>query len=83
MFATEIINPKGKIIKRYKDEDVKTPLECLVQLNVKGLVTLKEGVTLDALQARAKSKTDLAAAQEMQRAKSELFASFVKPKRRA
>ena len=83
MFATEIISPKGKIIKRYKHEDVKTPLECLVQLCEKGLATLKQGITLDALQARAKSKTDLAAAQEMQRAKSELFASFVKPKRRA
>lgn len=83
MFATEIISPKGKIIKRYKDEDVKTPLECLVQLSAKGLVTLKEGITPDALQAQAKSKTDLAAAQEMQRAKSELFASFQKQKRRA
>lgn len=83
MFATEIISPKGKIVKRYKGEDVKTPLECLVQLGAKGLVTLKQGITLEALQAQAKSKTDLAAAQEMQRAKSELFTSFVKPKRRA
>ena len=83
MVATEIISPKGKIIKRYKDEDVKTPLECLVQLKAKGWVTLKKGITLEALQALAKSKTDLAAAQEMQRAKSELFESFVKPKRRA
>jgi len=83
MFATEVISPKGKIIKRYKHEDVKTPLECLVQLNVNGFVTLKEDITLDALQAQAKSKTDLAAAQEMQRAKSELFASFLKQKRRA
>jgi len=83
MFATEIISPEGKIIKRYKHEEVKTPLECLAQLCEKGLVTLKQGATLEALQAQARSKTDLAAAQEMQRAKSELFASFVKPKRRA
>ena len=83
MFATETISPKGKIIKRYKHEEVKTPLECLAQLCEKGLVTLKQGTTLKALQVLAKSKTDLAAAQEMQRAKSELFASFVKPKRRA
>ena len=27
MFATEILSPKGKIIKRYKHEEVKTPLE--------------------------------------------------------
>ena len=83
MFATETISPKGKIIKRYKHEEVKTPLECLAQLCGKGLATLKQNTTLEALQAQAASKTDLAAAQEMQRAKSELFASFVKPKRRA
>ena len=83
MFATEIISPKGKIIKRYKHGEVKTPLACLVKLCEKGLATLKQGTTLQALQAQAQSKTDLAAAQEMQRAKSELFARFVKQKRRA
>lgn len=84
LFATEIVSPKGKIVKRYKHKDVKTPLECLaLLLSEKKLVTLKKGVTLDALQAQAKSQTDLAAAQAMQRAKSELFARFVKPKRRA
>ncbi len=30
MFATEIVSPKGKIVKRYNHKDVKTPLECLV-----------------------------------------------------
>lgn len=83
MFATEIANPKGKIIKRYKHQDVKTPLECLVLLSKKGLVTLKNGIALDTLLTLAKSKTDLAAAQEMQRAKQNLFTSFAKQKRRA
>lgn len=83
MYATEIISPKGKVVKRYKDEDVKTPLECLAQLCEKGFATLKKGVALETLEARAKSKTDLAAAQEMQLAKSKLFASFIRPKRRA
>ena len=83
LFATEIISPKGKIIKRYRHDDVKTPLECLAQLCERDLVTLKQGTTLESLQAQAKSKTDLAAAQEMQLAKSELFASFAKQKRRA
>ena len=83
LFATEIISPKGKIIKRYKHKDVKTPLECLALLCEKGLVTLKQGITLEALQAIAKSQTDLAAAQAMQLAKSELFARFVKPRRQA
>ena len=83
LFATEIINAKGKIIKRYKHEDVKTPLESLAQLCEKGLATLKPGITLEALQALAKSQTDLAAAQAMQCAKTELFAQFVKPTRQA
>ncbi len=82
LFATESVSDKGKVIKRYKHEDVKTPLECLVLLNEKGLVTFKEGKTLQALQAQAREKTDLAAAQEMQRAKAELFELFNKPKRK-
>ena len=83
MFATEITSPKGKIIKRYKHADVKTPLSCLALLSEKNLVVLKQGATLEALQAQAKSQTDLAAAQSMQHAKRELFAGFAKPKRRA
>jgi hypothetical protein len=26
LFASETVSPKGKVIKRYKHEDVKTPL---------------------------------------------------------
>jgi hypothetical protein len=76
MFATEFITPTGKIVKRYKHSDVKTPLECLTLLSKQGLVELKQGVTLTALQAQAASQTDLAAAQTMQRAKLALFALF-------
>ena len=83
MYATEVVSPKGKIVKRYKHENVKTPLECLAMLCKKGLVTLKKGITLASLQIQANANTDLAAALEMQRAKSALFASFVKQKRRA
>lgn len=83
LFATEITSPKGKIVKRYKHADVKTPLECLALLNEKNLVVLKQGATLKALQVQAKSQTDLAAAQSMQHAKRELFAGFAKPKCRA
>lgn len=82
MFATEVISSEGKIVKRYEHKDVKTPLECLALLNEQGFVTFKKGVTLETLQAQAKAQTDLVAAQEMQRAKNELFASFEKPKRR-
>ena len=83
MFATNKTNAKGKIVKVYKHEHVKTPLECLAMLSDKDLVTFKKGSTLAALQAQAHAKTDLAAAQERQRAKSALLASFVRPKRRA
>ena len=55
---------------------MKTPLAALNQLCSKGLARLKEGVTLAALQAMADAQTDLAAAQEMQRAKAELFRLF-------
>jgi len=83
LFASAIANAKGKIVKRYKHEDVKTPLECLALLSTQGLVTFREGISLDSLLAQARSQTDLAAAQAMQRSKRELFATFIKPQRRA
>ena len=73
LFSTEVVSEKGKIIKRYKHKDVKTPLECLVHLYEKGLVTFKAGIQLEDLLAKARQKTDLEAAQEMQKAKAELF----------
>lgn len=80
MFASEIVSPKGKVIKRYRHEDVKTPLACLRQLCDKGLARLKAGTTLPARQALAEAQTDLAAAQQVQRAKAELFELFKKPR---
>lgn len=82
LFATEIVSDKGKIKKVYKNEDAKTPLERLVQLSEKALVTFKAGITLEGLLALAKEKTDLQAAQEMQKAKADLFELFNKPKRK-
>jgi len=80
MFASDTVSPKGKVIKRYRHADVKTPLAALNQLCGKGLARMKEGVTLAALQATADAQTDLAAAQEMQRAKAELFRLFNAPR---
>ncbi len=82
MFATEVVSEKGKSIKRYKHQDVKTPLECLVLLDAQGLVRFKDGIRLEDLLAKANEKTDLQAAQEMQKAKAELFELFNKPKRK-
>jgi hypothetical protein len=78
LFATEVVNEKGKVKKVYKHEDVKTPLECLAQLKEQGRVRFKKGVSLAALQAQAREKTDLQAAREMQQAKADLFHQFNK-----
>ncbi len=82
LFATEIVSEKGKVRKCYRNEDVKTPLECLALLDEKGLVTFKAGIQLQDLLAKARGKTDLAAAQEMQKAKAALFELFNKPRRK-
>ena len=50
-------------------------------LHEKGLVTFRAGTTLDDLLTKARHKTDLHAAQEMQKAKSELFEQINTPKR--
>ena len=81
LFATSKTSPKGKIIKVYKNEDVKTPLEALELLDKQGLVTFRTKAILAELMAQAQKKTDLAAAQEMQREKSQLFAGFTEQKR--
>lgn len=80
MFATEIVSPKGKIVKRYNHKDVKTPLECLVLLDKQGLVSFKTSDTLTALLLQSQQMTDLAAAQQMQHAKDVLFKGFANPK---
>ena len=80
MFATEIVSPKGKIVKRYNHKDVKTPLECLVLLDKQGLVNFKTSATLTALMIQSQQMTDLAAAQQMQHAKDALFKGFANPK---
>ena len=76
MFSTSIVDHKGKIVKVYKHEDVKTPLEALEMLNILGLVRFKNETTMADLHVQAMHQTDIAAAQEMQHAKGKLFASF-------
>jgi hypothetical protein len=80
MYATEITSDKGKVVKRYENKNVKTPLMCLAELKERGLVTFKAGVTLEGLLAQATSMTDLAAAHQMGRAKADLFALFNRSK---
>jgi hypothetical protein len=54
----------------------------LVQLNQAGLVAFKSATMLEDLRGKAKEKTDLQAAQEMQKAKADLFAMFNKSGRK-
>lgn len=75
-----VTSPKCKIVKRYRHEDVKTPLARLTLLRKSKLVRFKAGIKLQALQAQASAQTDLAAAQAMQQAKADLFAQFNRPK---
>jgi transposase InsO family protein len=82
LFATEVVSDKGKIKKVYKNKDAKTPLECLVLLDKTALVTFKSATMLDSLLGKAKEKTDLQAAREMQKAKADLFALFNTPGRK-
>ncbi len=82
LYATEVVSEQGKIKKIYKNKDVKTPLERLVQLHERGLVRFKADLTLEHLLAQANEKTDLQAAREMQKAKADLFELFNKSKRK-
>lgn len=74
LFASEIINAKGKITKRYRREDVKTPLENLVLLARGDRVQFKSGQSLAQLQQQAVQQSDLVATKAMQAAKAALFA---------
>jgi len=67
LYATEVVSNKGKIKKVYRSQDTKTPLECLAQLSKAGLVKFKTGSKLNDLLDQAREKTDLQAAQEMQK----------------
>jgi len=82
LFSTEVVSDKGKLKKVYKNKDAKTPLECLVLLDKSGLVNFKSTTTLQSLLDQAKEKTDLQAAQEMQKTKAQLFALFNKSPRK-
>jgi len=83
LFATEVVSDKGKVKKVYKHKDSKTPLESLVLLDKAKLVTFKSVITLDCLLRKAQEKTDLQAAQEMQKAKADLFELFNKSGRKS
>ena len=74
---------KGKVIKRYPQKNVLTPLEALSVLAALGRVKFKAGQGLSALKKILLQRTDLQATEAMQRDKLSLFTYFAKPTRRA
>lgn len=74
-FADEIVDEKGKIKKVYKT--YLTPCEKLLSIE-RVVQYLKPGITSELLRSQMMQKTHLIAAQEMQKAKHELFATIKK-----
>ena len=72
LFPTEQRDHKGKIKKRYRDQDIATPYEKLKSLP-NAATFLKPGVTFQHLDAIAYAQSDLDAARAVNAARDELF----------
>lgn len=72
-FATDYVNEKGKIKKKY--EIYMTPIQKFLSLQDCEQY-LKEGVTLDSIVLQQKKCTHLESAQRMRKVKQTLFANF-------
>ena len=72
LFPTEQRDHKGKIKKRYRDQDIATPYEKLKSLP-NAATFLKPGVTFQQLDAIADAQSDLDAARAVNAARDELF----------
>ena len=73
LFPTEATDDKGRVRKRYRDEDVMTPYEKLKSLPDAERY-LRPGVAFEQLDAIAYAMSDLQAAKALNRARAELFA---------
>jgi hypothetical protein len=72
-FAEEKIDARGKVQKVYND--YQTPVQKLLSIKSAGEY-LKPGITKESLGTRMMGKTHLAAAEEMQKEKEQLFAKI-------
>lgn len=75
LFAEDRVDAKGKVVKRYPQRLVQTPLEKLARMSPE-CRNLRPGVRLDALQAQARAISDNEAAARLQQARSALFESI-------
>ena len=73
LFPTEVVDGKGRVRKRYRDEDVMTPYEKLKSLH-EAEKHLRPGVTFKALDEQARATSELQAAKALNRARADLFA---------
>ena len=73
LFPSEAIDAKGRVRKRYRDEDVMTPYQKLKSLQ-EAETYLRPGVTFEQLDAQALAMSDLEAAKALNRARTDLFA---------
>ena len=73
LFPTEVTDAKGRVRKRYRDEDVMTPYEKLKSLH-EAEQYLQAGATFEALDEQAQAMSDLEAAKALNRARADLFA---------
>ena len=72
LFASETVDRKGKVRRRYRDCDVMTPYDRLRSL-ADAHRFLKPGITFEQLDAIAHAQTDVEAAQNVQSRRRELF----------
>ena len=75
LFAKETVDAKGKVRKTYPQDLIQTPLNKLASLPDAGSF-LRQGVTLEQLQSKAKAQSDLDAAKAMNGARLKLFDLF-------
>ncbi len=73
LFPTEVTDAKGRVRKRYRDEDAMTPYGKLKSLDGAGR-HLRPGVAFETLDAVAHATGDLQAAKALNRARADLFA---------
>ena len=72
LYATEHVDSKGKVRRKYLRDDVKTPYEKLKSLSG-AAGHLKPGLTFRALDRIAGAQWDLEAARALNAARAELF----------
>ena len=76
-FPDEEVSTKGKIVKKYRTYLTPCMRLCAIPTVAQ---YLRQGITVATLQAEAKKKTHLLAAQETEKARNILFASFSSPR---